>query len=190
MKLKNLKTKFLGRNLVYYNEIDSTQDEILRLIQNEKIENGTIVIADIQTRGKGTHGKIWYTDQNDNIAFSSYIKTNCNIKQLENITIEIAKIIVDIFEKKYKIKLSIKKPNDIVYNNKKIGGILTDSKIIGEKVKYLIIGIGINTNKTIFNDEIKLLATSIKNEFNIDIDNLEIITEFCNEFEKYIINIV
>ena len=57
----------------------------------------------------------------------------------------------------------------------------------GEIVKYLVVGIGINTNKTKFNKEIKNIATSIKNEFNIEVDNFEFIVGFCNKFEKYII---
>ena len=68
MQLKNLKTKFLGRNSIYYKEIDSTQSEILRLIENKEAKNGTLVMADIQTNGKGTHGRIWHTDETNNIA--------------------------------------------------------------------------------------------------------------------------
>jgi BirA family biotin operon repressor/biotin-[acetyl-CoA-carboxylase] ligase len=184
MKLEKLKTNFLGRNFKFYKEIDSTQNEIYRLIESKTIKNGTLIMADIQTNGIGTHGRKWYTDTKGNIAFSFYIDTNCNIKKLEGLTIEIAKIIVNIFEKKYNIKLDIKEPNDIVCNGFKIGGILTESRISGENLKNLIIGIGINTNKMNFTNDIKRIATSIKKEYNIKVDNLEIITEFCNEFEE------
>ena len=60
MQLKKLKTKFLGKNSIYYKEIDSTQSEIWRLIQTKTAPNGTLVFADIQTKGKGTHGRIWH----------------------------------------------------------------------------------------------------------------------------------
>lgn len=183
MKLKNLQTKYLARKCEYFETIDSTQSEIYRRI-NSKIENGETVIANLQTNGNGTHGRKWYTDEGGSIAFSMYIETNCNIKKLDGITIEIAKIILEIFKEKYNIELSIKEPNDIVYNSKKIGGILTESKMRGEIVKYLVVGIGINTNKTKFNNEIKNIATSIKNEFNIEVDNFDFITEFCNRFER------
>ena len=183
MKLKNLKTKFLGKNCIYFNEIDSTQSEIWRLV-NKKTTNGTLVMADIQTSGKGTHGRIWHTDEENNIAFSFYVETNCNINKLDGITIEIAKIIVDILMKKYGIQLSIKEPNDIVYNGKKIGGILTESKVQSELVKFLVVGIGLNTNKTIFSDDIKDIATSIKREFDVEIDRDDFICEFCNRFEN------
>lgn len=187
MQSKKLKTKFLGRNIIYYKEIDSTQSEIWRLIQNKTTPNGTLVIAEIQTKGKGTHGRIWHTDERGDIAFSFFIQMDCNIKKLEGITIEIAKIINDILETQYNIKLEIKEPNDIVYRNKKIGGILTETKIISENVKYLVVGIGINTKKQHFSKDIENIATSIKKEFNIDINTEEFITEFCNRFERMII---
>ncbi len=190
MKLKKLKTKYLGRNAIYYKSIDSTQNEIFRLIKNGNITNGTLVIADIQTNGKGTHGRIWHTDEANNVAFSFYIQLDCNIKKIEGITVEIAKIIIDILEKSYGIHLEIKLPNDIVFNDKKIGGILTQSKIIGENVKYLVIGIGMNTSKMKFSEDIKEIATSIKKEFGRDVDINEFITDFCNEFEGKLLEMV
>ena len=90
----------------------------------------------------GTHGRQWYTDEAQNIAFSFYINThNCEVKKIEGITIEIAETIIEVFKKLYNIELQIKEPNDIVYNNKKIGGILTQTKLNGTKVKYIIVGI-------------------------------------------------
>ncbi len=184
MQLKKLKTNFLGRNIIYYKEIDSTQSEIWRLIKNRNILNGTLVISEIQTKGKGTHGRIWHTDEKGDIAFSFFVQMDCNITKLEGITIEIAKIINEIIEEQYNIKLEIKEPNDIVYKNKKIGGILTETKVVSENVKYLVIGIGINTKKQHFSKDIENIATSIKKEFNIDINTEEFISEFCNRFEK------
>lgn len=184
MQLKKLKTNFLGRNIIYYKEIDSTQSEIWRLIKNRNILNGTLVISEIQTKGKGTHGRIWHTDEKGDIAFSFFVQMDCNITKLEGITIEIAKIINEIIEEQYNIKLEIKEPNDIVYRNKKIGGILTETKIISENVKCLVVGIGMNTKKQNFSKDIENIATSIKKEFNIEIDIAEFITEFCNRFEK------
>lgn len=187
MQLDNLKTKFLGRNSIYYKEIDSSQSEIWRLIENNTAPNGTLVFADIQNNGIGTHGRVWHTDEPNNIAFSFFMQMNCNIQKLDGLTVQIANIIVDIFKEQYEIDLGIKKPNDIVFNNKKIGGILTETKLISEEVKYLVVGIGINTEKEKFTDDIKDIATSIKKEFRIEINTQKFIAEFCNRFEKAII---
>ena len=186
MQLKNLSCNFLGKTFDFYEEIDSTQDEIWRLIKSNSIKNGQLVATNIQTKGKGTHGRVWHTDESNNIAFSFYVEMNKKIDSTEGLTYEIAETIVRIFKEKYDIELQIKKPNDIICNNKKIGGILTESKVSQEMVKFLVIGIGINTCKMYFTDDIKELATSIKKEFCIEIDSLEFISEFCNRFEKII----
>lgn len=178
MQLKNLKTNCLGGNFIYYKEIDSTQDEIWRLINSKSAPSGTVVYADIQTKGKGTHGRVWHTDEANNIAFSFFVEMNCNIRRLEGITLKIAEIIVEIFKEKYGIQLDIKKPNDIMYKGKKLGGILTETKVIGEVVKYLVVGIGINTAKKEFSGDIKDLATSIKKEFGVNVDVEDFIGEF------------
>ncbi len=176
-----------SNNFIFYKKIDSTQNEIWRLIESKTIKNKTLIMADIQTNGKGTHGRIWHTDEEKNIAFSYYIETNCKSENLEGITIEIAQILVKIFKEFYDIKLDIKKPNDIMIKDKKVGGILTESKVSSEIVKFLVIGIGINTEKMNFTDDIKNIATSIKKEFGIEVDRKKIITNFCEEFEKTLI---
>lgn len=187
MKLKNLRTKVLARNVLHFKTIDSTQSKVWRLIK-QNAPSGTIVIADIQTAGKGTHGRIWHTDKVNNIAFSFFVQLDCNISKLTGITKRIAEIIVETFKEKYNIMLDIKSPNDLIYNNKKLGGILTQTKIVGENVKYLVVGIGINTSKEHFTDDIKDIATSIKKEFNIDVDTQEVIAEICNKIEEQIID--
>lgn len=170
----------------FYRKIDSTQLEIWRRIEANKIDNKTAVIADIQTNGKGTHGRKWYTDEVNNIAFSFFRQINCEIDKLDGLTTEMAQIILDIFKELYQVNLQIKLPNDIFYNDKKVGGILSETKVSGNIVKYIVVGIGINTCQTEFDTEIKNIATSIKNEFGIDVDRMKIIEEFCNRFEKRI----
>lgn len=89
----------------------------------------------------GTHGRKWHTDEKNNIAFSFFIEANCEIKKLEGITIEIAETIIEVIRKLYHISLEIKFPNDIVYKGKKLGGILTETKLNGKIVKYIVVGI-------------------------------------------------
>lgn len=183
MQLTGLNTEVLGRNFIHYEKIDSTQNRIWKLYE-EHAPSGTLVMADKQTNGIGTHGRTWHTDEANNVAFSILIKTNCEVSKTDGLTIEIARIIVKIMKEKYNISLNIKEPNDLVYNSKKIGGILTQSRVVKNILKCLNIGIGINTMQQVFAKEIENIASSIKNEFNIEIDCKEFIVEFCNAFEK------
>ncbi|MBO4293021.1 MAG: biotin--[acetyl-CoA-carboxylase] ligase [Clostridia bacterium] len=186
MKLTKLKTNYIARHFIYYDEIDSTQNEIWRLMEENKIVNGTMVACDIQTAGKGTHGRNWVTDEQGNIAFSLYIETDCPIEKLDGLTLDLAKILVEILKEDYNIDVDIKDPNDLLLNNKKIGGILTESKIHGNNVKYIVIGIGINTTKMTFEKDLENIATSIKKECGIEVDREELIARFCNRLEENI----
>lgn len=186
-KIKNLKTNYIGQKCFYYEQIDSTQKEIWRRVTNNKIDNGTIIVAKNQSSAIGTHGRNWYTEKANNIAFSIILFPDCNIDLLNNFTFEIAETLVNIFKDLYGIEIDIKLPNDLIIAEKKVGGILTETKLQGNKVKVLVIGIGINTNDKETSDEIKNISTSIKNEFNIKIDNYMVIGEFCNRLENKLI---
>lgn len=163
---------------IHYEKIDSTQKEVWRRLEDE-----IIISADVQTDGIGTHGRKWYTSQKGNIAFSIGLALNVPINKLDNLTLEIAETIVEVFDNLYKIKLQIKLPNDIMINNQKVGGILTETKLQGEIVKYLNLGVGINTNQ-------EEISTSIKKEFNMPINNSKVIEEFCKIFEENMAKII
>ena len=181
-----MNSKCIGRRIFHYKSIDSTQKEIYRRIEKEDILSGDLIIADIQTNAIGTHGRRWYTDRENNIAFSLYVDLGENIKILDGITIRIAEILKEIFKVIYDVDLTIKEPNDLILNRKKIGGILTETKVCGNIVKYIVLGIGINTNQLVFDENIENIASSIKKETKIIIDNNKIIKEFLNRFAEEI----
>ncbi len=185
--LRDLQTLRLGRNYYYYNEIDSTQKEIWRRIDENQIVDGTLIRAEKQSAGIGTHGRKWVTMKN-NIAFSFYIELNCKLEKLERITFEIAEMIINVIKEMYGIQLEIKLPNDIYFGGKKLGGILTETKVKGNIAKFMVVGIGINNSQMIFDGELNNIASSIKKEFGIELDVEKFISHLCNRFEKMIIN--
>ena len=186
---KNLNTKFLGRNIIYFEEIDSTQDEVKRKIK-QNIANGTYIVTDKQTKGKGTHDRIWYDKGFENICGSFVLMPNCHISKIKDITVIIAECIIQAIKKLYGIDLQLKHPNDIMCNSKKMVGILTESITNKEIVKYIIIGIGINVNQTEFQSEIENIATSLKKEYKKDFCREQIISEFFNLFEDKYLKII
>lgn len=185
MRLKNLTTKIVGQEFIYIESITSTQKNIWNRINEKTIIDGTVIFAETQTEGYGTHGRTWHTSDGKNLAFSIYKKINIELRRLDGITIKIAEIIKLILNK-YGINIEIKSPNDLMLNNKKIGGILTEIRSLSGIPKHLVIGVGINCNKNTFENDIKDIATSIKKETGIEIDRFEFVAEFCNELEKEI----
>lgn len=186
--LKNLQTENLGRNLLYYEELNSTQ-KIAKQFAQQKAEDGTVILTDYQTAGIGTHDRKWYSNKGQNISFTFLLYPNYNIKKLDNLTIEIAEEIVKTIYELYQIKLEIKRPNDLMINNKKVGGILTETKVSGEVVENLFVGIGINVHQINFNKEICNIATSLEKEYSeIEFERETIISDILNKLEKLYIN--
>ena len=109
---------------------------------------------------------------------------NCKVADLEGITLEIAKWIQETIQELYNYKLSIKPPNDLYLNGKKICGILTQTMSIGEKVEALIIGIGFNVNENNFNEETKDIATSLSREYKKEFEKEDIVIKFIEIFES------
>lgn len=127
MKVKTqekITSEVISKNIIYFDELDSTQKYAKKLAE-EGIENGTMILTNNQIDGIGTHERKWHSEEGKNISFTLIIYPKCAISELDTLTVDIAKCIVDTVYEIYGAKLDIKKPNDLMCNGKKIGGILT-----------------------------------------------------------------
>ena len=188
-KIKKANTKGLGKEIIYYDVIDSTQKEAKRRIKQNNIANGTIILANHQTKGIGTKDRQWYTTSHANITMTLVFFPNCDINKLEGLTIKIAQVIKKTIQNRYGISLQIKAPNDLLLNGRKISGILTETSIYQGKVKYLLIGIGFNVNQSKFEKEIEGIATSLKKEYGKEYNREDIIVALIEELESIIDNV-
>ncbi len=148
---------------IRYKQIDSTNDEAKRLIK-KGVSSGMVVIADEQTRGRGKPGSSWYSPPGVAVYLSAIFKSDKDPLDLTLITISVAKSVVETINKVSGLKASIKKPNDVLINDKKVCGILIERLASG----HLIIGIGVNINneKNSFPDDLN--ATSLQAETGQD----------------------
>lgn len=178
---KEIHTKLIGKNIIYQREIDSTQEMAKQLLG--KVEEGTIIIADKQTAGIGTHGRSWYTGE-ESLAFTIILYPDCQVEALEGFTYKIASYMIETIKELYGITLEIKLPNDIVWQKKKMAGILTQTNIEGKKVKNLLIGVGMNINGEKFPQELEKIATSLKKEFGVEGNKEQIIAKFLEKLEN------
>jgi BirA family biotin operon repressor/biotin-[acetyl-CoA-carboxylase] ligase len=154
-KIKNANTKYLGKEIIYKEEMESTQDLAKELVKKDICKNGTIVITDNQTKGRGTKGRSWIASKDKNITMTIILNENLEITKLEGITLRIAESIRDAIKELYNYTLTIKVPNDLLLNEKKICGILTETSITSNKVNYVLIGIGFDVNEESFNEELR-----------------------------------
>lgn len=169
-----------NKNIKYYEQIESTH---IYAKQIEK-EGDSILIAKEQTGGIGTQGRKWHTGEDKNIAMTIIKHPKCKIKKLEGLTIQIAEAIKSSIKDLYGYKLEIKIPNDLILNQKKISGILTEVHTRGEKIEYLLISIGFNVNEENFSEEIKEIATSLKIEYKKEFSREDIIIKIVQEIDK------
>lgn len=185
MDLKKIQNQLNQYKIKHFNEINSTHKYVKENYKN--LKDRTVILADMQSNGIGTHGRVWYTGRENNIAMSILIKPNCNIENLKNITTKIASSIQKAINEMYNINLEIKFPNDLLLNGKKICGVLTEINTISEKVNYLIISIGFNVNETHFDEETANIATSLKKEYNKNYSREDIIIKIIENIENEIL---
>lgn len=160
-KIKTANTIYLGKEIIYKEEMESTQD-VAKDLANKDAKNGSIVITDNQTKGKGTKGRTWSSSKEKNITMTIILKPNVKIEKLEGLTLKIAEAIKEGIHELYGYKLTIKKPNDLLLNGKKICGILTQTSSMGDTVNYLLIGIGFDVNEENFSEELRKYSYIIK----------------------------
>ena len=142
-----LNTKVVGKEVVFLEETGSTNDDAFKLAVNG-VEEGWVVIARNQLKGKGSRGKVWTSPGGQNIYFSVILRPKVSTEKASLLTIlstlAVAETINDYIPK----GVSIKWPNDVLVSEKKISGILLEMGTDRNKDRFFIVGIGINVNST------------------------------------------
>jgi BirA family biotin operon repressor/biotin-[acetyl-CoA-carboxylase] ligase len=133
--------------------IDSTNDFLKDLISKQLVDNFTIVTAENQIKGKGQMGSVWNSEIGKNLIMSVLIKDFIfDISEIFNLNIAFSLAVINALEERKIPKVSIKWPNDIMSDSKKIGGILIENSIKSDGTISSVVGLGLNVNQTYFQD--------------------------------------
>ena len=177
----SLETRFVGQTVLHYHRLASTMDVAKQEAQRGAPE-GTIVIADEQTAGKGRIKRVWLTPEG-NIALSVILYPT--VTYLTYLVMLASLAVARSIEAVTGLKTQIKWPNDVLINGKKLCGILAESDVRGDVVNYAIIGIGMNVNLRLSDfPEITPTATSLAAELGKDVSRLEIVRRLLVEIER------
>jgi len=180
-EIKNdLSTDIIGRRIIYFDTIDSTNNYAKELV-HKQTDEGTVVIAGIQTKGRGRKERQWISPEGG-LWFSIVLYPNIPPYHGMLVTMMISASIANAIKKVVGIEPVIKWPNDLLINNKKVCGILTELDAEMDKINYCVVGIGINVNNNI-EDEIKDIATSIRIENN-SISKVELLKQILCEIDE------
>lgn len=162
--IAHLPEDFPWRNSIcYFDSIDSTNSYAKR-IAAEGAGNGTIVVADSQTAGRGRMGRSFHSPQQSGIYLSIILRPKCAGQDLMHLTCAVGVAMCNAMEQCCSIRPGIKWINDLVLGSKKIGGILTELSLNANgQVDYAVVGIGINCNQPqeSFPEQLQQIATSI-----------------------------
>ena len=180
---KYLDTQYIGKKIIYFDSINSTNKYAKEIARSK--EEGTLIIADHQSSGKGRLGRDWTSPYKKGIYFSIILKPKLNPKQVARVTL-IGAAALYLALKDMDIDSQIKWPNDIVIAGKKVAGILTEMSSDLNTINYIVIGIGINANldKEDFPQDLKDKASSLKILTGREIVRNRLLGLFLNHFEK------
>ncbi|WP_223815778.1 biotin--[acetyl-CoA-carboxylase] ligase [Adhaeribacter rhizoryzae] len=144
-------TLFTGKQVIYLPQCDSTNRFAQNLINKNEATEGTVVITECQTHGQGQRGNTWEAEPGKNITLSLILKPGfLAIQQQFNLNICIALAVLDVARLYLPPNLKLKWPNDLYYENKKVGGILIQNSLSGQIIQHAVIGIGLNINQLLF----------------------------------------
>ena len=179
----NLRTKELGKNIEYYNRLDSTNTEAWELVGEDK-NHGTIVITENQTNGKGQKNKTWEMVPGKSLVFSLILSKNYPIDHSGLICLSVSLALKKSLNKRG-LDAKLKWPNDLFINGKKIGGILCETKTDNSNIKTMVIGVGVNVNESI-SEHHESIQKNLTTMFEVSKHPHQrelIVAEFINSFE-------
>lgn len=177
---RQLNTKFIGKKIYYFDVVSSTMDIAIQLGMKDSPE-GTLVLAEAQTKGRGRLGRSWFSPKYKGIYLSLILKPKILPNQASILTLLSAVSICEAIKKITGLDTQIKWPNDILIHNKKLGGILTELNAEMDEIRFVIIGVGLNVNND--TKTIPAAATSLKNEKKENISRIELLQEILRKIE-------
>lgn len=177
-----LETKIFGKNIKYFDSIGSTMDVAFQL-GVEGVCEGTVVCAESQTKGKGRLGRSWISPKGKGICMSVILRPPLAPVDVAKLTLLSAVAVCEALGQFCHVPAKIKWPNDILVGQKKIAGILTELSAEIDRVRFIVIGIGVNVNTPL--SQLPPEATSIKNEAGQKVSRVRLVQEILRLLEKW-----
>jgi BirA family biotin operon repressor/biotin-[acetyl-CoA-carboxylase] ligase len=183
--LARLSTETFGRNLKLFDVVGSTQDE-LRKLAEEGAPEGTLVIAEQQTQGRGRLGRSWLSPAGKGVWMSLLLRPEIPLPLAPQLTLLAAVALCRGIVRVVPLPIGIKWPNDLLVEGKKISGILLESAAEDDRLKYVVIGIGISANLEAddYPEQLQHRAASLKMLSGQAIDRTELIASVLEQFEQ------
>ncbi len=181
-----LKTKWMGKTIHYFHTLDSTNSKAYELA-TQGAEEGEVVIAESQVKGRGRLGRNWFSPPYLNLYLSVILRPQIPPHQAPLITLMAAVATAEAIEKCSGLRPLIKWPNDILLKGRKVAGLLNEIKSETDRIHFVILGIGVNLNvaEKMFPKKIRRIATSLKRERGEGVSRKEFLQRLLEELEGW-----
>jgi len=182
---KGLQTSFFGQEVFFLPSTTST-NRIAKEAAQKGMQEGTLIITNQQTEGRGRFDRTWWSSPGKDLLFSLIFRPPLKASQTFRLTLLSSLAVAEGIRQETGLDALIKWPNDVYIEGKKVSGILSESGIHNEHLEYVIVGIGINVNSTpSTNPEIEERATSISMELGKNFPRLTLLTVILELIERY-----
>lgn len=183
--LEGLQTRTMGRTLKLYDTVESTQPIAHQLAEQGAAE-GTMVLAEQQTSGKGRMGKSWHSPKGKGIWLSLVLRPRIPVHFTPQLTLLVAVALCRTIRSMEPLPVAIKWPNDLLIDGKKISGILLESSAEDERLNYVIagVGIGVNLGESDYPPELKAVGTSLRMASGKEWSRTALLQRFLLQFEE------
>lgn len=177
---RGLNTKIMGKKIFYFDTVSSTMDIAVQLGM-KGLPEGTVVLAETQTKGRGRLGRVWFSPKYKGIYLSLLLRPRILPNEAPALTLLAAVSICESIKEVIDLETRIKWPNDIIIHNKKVAGILTELSAEMDEIRFVVVGIGLNVN----NDKKSSLAsiTSLKEQKKESINRIILLQEILRKIE-------
>jgi BirA family biotin operon repressor/biotin-[acetyl-CoA-carboxylase] ligase len=179
------KTKVIGRDIRVFHQTASTNDVIEKLAR-DGVKEGAVVFAESQTKGRGRLGRKWLSPARKGLWFSVLLRPELRPHETTQLTVASATALRRAIRSETGLEPEIKWPNDIVIHGKKVAGILTELTAELDRVKYVIVGLGVdvNLNAADFPSDLRKLATSLRAELGKAVSRPELAVAILRELDR------
>lgn len=177
-------TKWAGHPVSFYDTVNSTNLRA-KLDADNGAPEGALVVADMQTAGRGRRGRTWSSPAGLNVYFTLILKPQYVPDKASMVTLVMALAVAEGIRETCGVEAGIKWPNDIVANGKKVCGILTEMSVERDFIHHVVIGVGINVGLQEFAPELAATATSLQAECGRNVPKAALVANIMKAFEKH-----
>lgn len=178
------RTKVVGRDIQVFEETTSTND-VAEKLARDGVKEGAVIFAEAQTKGRGRLGRAWVSPPRRGLWFSVLLRPTLQPQEMTQLTVISATALRRAFKTVTGLSAEIKWPNDLLLGGKKTAGILTEMSAELDRVRHVVLGIGVNANQNAadFAPELRKTATSLKLEAGREISRPELAVEILHELD-------